>query len=578
MRDYIRINYEKLSLYSTNLGGMIRSLEDCKAALEKAGEALAPAHGESIGELENRRLMTIDTIDGAIERMGEAKQTIIDYRMIMKDLVPTISYWEDVQINRADYEEFIKTTKEQVEAGFEAAPISPTYDQYLITRWNEFETWEEDDWDRYRVEEANGSLVEDLRNSQRLEAYNKVKEKLSEIENEYNEYILPFFEADAEWVGKLSQIEGFMTSQGFEKQLDEWDAEYEKLMPGGVPNWDYFQEIMQMNPEDVTIAQLQGISRMYDYFQRYFDAEPIGDDDSTRKWADENLRKFFQMCYVDKGISFNKGGIFPDLPELSPVLERLGLVEKEHDQSNRPHLFTLLSPTAMYVVEWLTLDRLYKGKPIGGFQADTNQGIFHSKYKTWQRFLGFTHFFDLMFFVGTLGQMDKAILTAPVTLDINGVSMPIEMVLWTWKGNYMNLGAGAETGSYFRILPLSLLTSSLVFDTVAGYALGDKGSFPMKLTLYDKDNEVVFCLEPDGRSWWPAGFKPSFQDPIVGDLTAVTEIQFVKGNDWDEQVYEAYRQEYDVKKKRPPENTVIDFKEDEHNYIMTITHGSGGGQ
>ena len=587
MRDYIRINYEKLSTYSINLGRMIQSFEDCKTALAKAGEALLPAHGEAVMELENRRLMTIDTIDGAIGRMEETRQAIIGYKTEMKGLVPAISDYVDMQINKVDYEEFIKTVKDQLENGFDPAPISPTYDKYYLPSIIDENgiAHSVEDWDRYSVEEANGRLVEGLRNSQRQSAYNKTQEKLLEIENEYSEYIVPFFEADSEWAVKLSQMGGFMTSETFEKQLEEWNAEYEKLMPGGIPNWDYLQEIMQMNPEDVTIAQLQGISRMYDYFQRIIDAGPEIYDKNTLKWADAKLSKFYKMCYVNGGVTFYQGHLYPDAPHLSLLLQRIGLGEQAYPQSNIPNIFTIFGDGPMYIAWWVTMDRLSKGQSMLGFYPDMQQGIFYTKPDTWQKHLGYSHFYDFFFAIGTFGQMDRARLDVTVPIEYDGEIGYIDVAFWLWKGNYLNLGAGAESGSYYGFSNFLTRLFPGVADMRAGYyardahytnkdgeIVGDNiGMYKMTLVLKDKEGNEIFRREPDGQEWWITGFKPSFQNPLAKDLTAETIIEFNKDSEWDMKVYEAYKNKYYKGSKYTPKGTIIDFKDETHE--MTITMG-----
>jgi hypothetical protein len=88
-----------------------------------------------------------------------------------------------------------------------------------------------------------------------------------------------------------------------------------------------------------------------------------------------------------------------------------------------------------------------------------------------------------------------------------------QYIIWAWKGDYINLGAGAETGIYR--------------DLVAGHwETAPEAALPMTLTLQDKSGNVYFDYRPSEDQWWVNGFDPSHQNAHHEDLTSITTIDF----------------------------------------------------
>ena len=92
-----------------------------------------------------------------------------------------------------------------------------------------------------------------------------------------------------------------------------------------------------------------------------------------------------------------------------------------------------------------------------------------------------------------------------------------EYTVWIWKGNYLNLGAGCETGIYY----------------------GDKGEYHkdsgsdtnlnMHISLYDKNTgKEIFSYCPEDPQWWVTGFNPKYQDYEADDLAVHGCIDFSK--------------------------------------------------
>jgi len=72
------------------------------------------------------------------------------------------------------------------------------------------------------------------------------------------------------------------------------------------------------------------------------------------------------------------------------------------------------------------------------FVPDEYGVAYHSKPNTWQRKFGYNIFYDEIFDIGSEMNVDFI----PFSTDDE------DYVLWMWKGDYWNLGSGAEIGLY----------------------------------------------------------------------------------------------------------------------------------
>lgn len=69
--------------------------------------------------------------------------------------------------------------------------------------------------------------------------------------------------------------------------------------------------------------------------------------------------------------------------------------------------------------------------------------------------------------------------------------------IWMWKGDYLNLGAGCETGIYYG----------------DGYHVNSATdtNLHMTLSLYDKESgKLIFTYNPQDPQWWITGFNPKY--------------------------------------------------------------------
>lgn len=98
-----------------------------------------------------------------------------------------------------------------------------------------------------------------------------------------------------------------------------------------------------------------------------------------------------------------------------------------------------------YVAEGEDADKILAslGSRFLNFKADS-RSIIHSQRYSWQSLGGYNNGYDAIFrhFTGNNMDREKFAFTVGST----------EYILWTWRGDYLNLGAGAE----IAILPTSI--------------------------------------------------------------------------------------------------------------------------
>ena len=82
-------------------------------------------------------------------------------------------------------------------------------------------------------------------------------------------------------------------------------------------------------------------------------------------------------------------------------------------------------------------------------------------------------------------------------------------MLWAWKGDYVNLGAGAELGIYYGGGPQWFVNKDL--------------AMPMSLTLKYKGSNIISYST---NTWWITGFNPKYPNKNRDELTAIFSINF----------------------------------------------------
>lgn len=133
-------------------------------------------------------------------------------------------------------------------------------------------------------------------------------------------------------------------------------------------------------------------------------------------------------------------------------------------------------------------------------------------------------------------------------------------IIWAWKGDYMNLGAGAETGIYRKYSDTHYLTAT------------DKAT-DMELTLTSSSKGELFNYKPygdtnlwnNGAQWWVNGFDSQYQNVRADDLIATTVIDFSKMQNGIE-MYNAFKKAT-LNSEKPSLKTGWTFSED---YKVTL--------
>lgn len=175
---------------------------------------------------------------------------------------------------------------------------------------------------------------------------------------------------------------------------------------------------------------------------------------------------------------------------------------------------------------------------IGGYD-----GVIHSQPRSWQFVGGYNNLYDIIFGFGTNDNIGKE--KFPFTVEADDM----EYILWIWRGDYLNLGAGAEIGIYSR--PSYLSQDPDFFDH---YFVDYDLALPMQLYLYeyngaDKINNV-FSWRPNDDQWWITGFNPEYVNKVdVKKLVSVGCIDFT-GH---EEMYDA------LKTSTLRQNTIKDY-------------------
>lgn len=134
----------------------------------------------------------------------------------------------------------------------------------------------------------------------------------------------------------------------------------------------------------------------------------------------------------------------------------------------------------------------------------------------WQKDVGYCWWYDWFFNLG--GQIGK-------------VRMPFEngpryYIVWCWKGDYWNLGAGAEIGIYY---------TNYIFLANAGYYDIDPANLQLHVCMnvdYEKSPGQIQHLTSnfEQTNWWVTSFTPSIQSPNVDNLHVNITFSFFENN------------------------------------------------
>ena len=153
------------------------------------------------------------------------------------------------------------------------------------------------------------------------------------------------------------------------------------------------------------------------------------------------------------------------------------------------------------------------GADLLNFDFDEQHMALHAHPFTWQWLGGYTDFYDSVFEWATGGNMDS--LKLPFTNNKNEL-----YYLWCWRGDYINLGSGAEMGIYKK--------SFIPGEAYATFTL------PMTLSLYNYNEsgiDTIFNWAPNEEQWWVTGWNPKFMEPNKFEMVMVGSIDFTGHKD-----------------------------------------------
>ena len=148
---------------------------------------------------------------------------------------------------------------------------------------------------------------------------------------------------------------------------------------------------------------------------------------------------------------------------------------------------------------------------IGAYFLQMNKGddgAYHAEVNCWQRGAGYNNLYDSVFGLGT------SMMSAKFPFSYNGSGYTI----WAWKGDYLNLGAGAELGIYRGSSGHRTVDTSLAMW--------------MGMIVKYNGNSIVRYF-PDEDQWWITGFNPDYLKVDAKDLRATIGVGFnVPGMYW----------------------------------------------
>ncbi|WP_124068215.1 RHS repeat-associated core domain-containing protein [Clostridium sp. E02] len=168
---------------------------------------------------------------------------------------------------------------------------------------------------------------------------------------------------------------------------------------------------------------------------------------------------------------------------------------------------------------------------VGAFLLMMDQdanGSYHARTDAWQQHAGYNRLFDAAFDFGT------SMSTSPFEFSYGEQNYR----LWAWKGDYINLGAGAELGIYQQM-------------TVSGFGIPQWNmnkdiTIKMSMLLSYKGN-VIATYNPSDPQWWITSFNPNYKNVDASDLSVSFTVDFSEH----ENMYVAFRDKWKYEKNTP---------------------------
>ena len=141
---------------------------------------------------------------------------------------------------------------------------------------------------------------------------------------------------------------------------------------------------------------------------------------------------------------------------------------------------------------------------IGAFflmMEKDGSGVYHARQDCWQQYGGYNDLYDFAFNLGTSMEAVK------FSFSYNGSGYTI----WAWKGDYVNLVAGAELGIYRGS------SGHRTVDTSLAMWMG---------MIVSYNGEWIIDYFPSEDQWWITGFNPKYQNVSASNLQVTIGVGF----------------------------------------------------
>ena len=132
---------------------------------------------------------------------------------------------------------------------------------------------------------------------------------------------------------------------------------------------------------------------------------------------------------------------------------------------------------------------------------ESGDGVYHAKFDCWQQCAGYNEFYDFVFNLGT------SMVAAQFSFSYDGC----DYTIWAWKGDYINLGVGAELGIYRGSSGHRTVDTNLAMS--------------MAMIVSYKNNRVI-CHFPEEYQWWITGFNSNYKNVNANDISVRIGIGF----------------------------------------------------
>ena len=138
-----------------------------------------------------------------------------------------------------------------------------------------------------------------------------------------------------------------------------------------------------------------------------------------------------------------------------------------------------------------------------------SKGVYHTSQNCWQKLGGYNDLYDFFFDAAT--EMKAIKFNLPT--NTRRYNLNKTYILWAWKGDYFNLGAGGELGIYSNYINIHSLAET-------------RNPIYSKLQVFYKGKRII-KYHPSYLCWWITGFNPKIQNiKTANDLSLKCKADF----------------------------------------------------